>query len=108
MRRVLVIENHRLLGAGIERLLRRECDLHVVGVTPEDDGAMLQALELARPDVVVVDAATLHSAQLLTLLEHYPGLRVLVVSADVSLVRTYDTSQVSVTEATELVDLVRS
>jgi len=103
-----VIENHRLLGAGIERLLRREADLQVVGATPENQGALLQAIGHTRADVVILDASATDAAGLLALLELYPGLRLVLVRVDDGLVRTYEARQVIVTQATELVNLVRS
>lgn len=108
MRRVLVIENQRLLGAGIERLLRREADLQVVGVMPENQGALLQAIGYSHADVVILDASATDAAGLLALLEQYPGLRLVLVSADDGLVRTYEAHQVIVTQATELVALIKS
>jgi DNA-binding NarL/FixJ family response regulator len=108
MRRVLVSENQRLLGAGLENLLRREDDLLVMGVALESQEALRQAIDRSQPDVVVLDGATIDAVGLLELLENYPKLRVVLVSADGSLVRTYKAQQVVVTRATELVDLVRS
>jgi DNA-binding NarL/FixJ family response regulator len=108
MQHVLVIENERLLGAGIENLLRREVDLQVTGVTVEDESALLQAISRAGADVVVLDEATTDATSLLAILENHPRLRVLVVSADGDLVRMYDARQVTVTQATELVALIKS
>jgi DNA-binding NarL/FixJ family response regulator len=107
MQCVLVIQNERLLGAGIENLLRREVDLQVIGATVEDEGALLRAISCARADVVVLDEATTDSTRLLAVLDNHPQLRVLIVSADGSLVRTYEARQVIVTQATELVALIK-
>ena len=106
MRRVLVIENQRLLGAGIENLLRREADLQVIGLMLEDETALLHAIDCSGADVVVLDEATTDSAELFALLACHPKLRVLLVSADDGLVGTYETRQVMVTQATELVALI--
>lgn len=108
MRCVLVSENQRLLGAGIENLLRREADLLVTGITLGSQEALLQAIDRTHPDVVVLDGSTIDATRLLGLLENRPRLRVVLVSADDGLVRTYEAQQVVVTRATELVDLVRS
>ncbi len=108
MQRVLVRGNHRLLGAGIENLLRREADLLVFGVTLESEAALVQAIDRSQPDVVVLDGSTIDPAAVLALLQNYLKLRVLLVSADDGLIRTYETRQVVVTQAAELVDLVRS
>ncbi len=108
MRRVLVIENQRLLGAGIENLLRREAGLHVVGVTQDNQGALLQAIGCSRANVVVLDKSMIDPTRLIALLEHHPGLRVVSVSADNGLVRTYEAQQVIVTQVSELVALIKS
>ncbi len=107
MRCVLVVENHQLLGAGIEKLLRREADLLVLGLAPENEGALLLAISQSRPDVVVLDEATTDAIKLVALLEHHPNLRVVVVGADDEVVRTYESRQVAVTQTTELVSLIR-
>ena len=108
MRRVLVIENQQLLGAAIEILLRREVDLQVVGATPENEGALLQAVRCSHADVIVLDEFTTDSTRLLALLEHHPGLRIVLVSALDGLVHTYEARQAMVTQATELVALIKS
>jgi hypothetical protein len=105
--RVLVVENQRLLGAGIEILLSREAGLQVIGVTPEDEVALRQAISRSQPDVVVLDGATTDSARLWALFQDYPELRVVVVSADDGLVRTYEKRQVIVTRAADLAVLVK-
>lgn len=105
--RVLVVENQRLLGAGIEILLSREAGLQVIGVTPEDEVALRQAISRSQPDVVVLDEATTDSTRLWALLQDHPELRVVVVSADDGLVRTYEKRQVIVTRAADLTALVK-
>ncbi len=105
---VLVIENQQLLGAAIEILLRRDVDLQVVGATPENEGALLQAVRCSHADVIVLDEFTTDSTRLLTLLEHHPGLRIVIVSADDGLVRMYEARQVIVKKANELVALIKS
>ena len=108
MRRVLVIENQRLLGAGVENLLQRDVELVVLGVTPESESALLQAINGFQADVVILDEATIDSTRLLNLLERNPMLRVILVSADDGVVRTYDSRQVNVMQATELAALIKS
>jgi DNA-binding NarL/FixJ family response regulator len=108
MWRVLVIENQRLLGAGIETLLRRDVDLDVLGVTPESESGLLRDINRFQADVVIFDEAMIDSTGLLNLLEHYPTLRVVLVNADDGLVRTFDARQFNVVQATELVALIKS
>jgi hypothetical protein len=108
MRRVLVVEHQRLLGAGIENMLRRDVDLEVLGVTPESEQALLRIIDRFQADVVIFDEAMIDSTRLLNLLEHYPMLRVLLVNADDGLVRTFDTRQFNVVQGAELAALIKS
>jgi hypothetical protein len=108
LRRVFVVENTTLLGAGISSLLTRQTDLRVGGMTPEDDMALLQELRRFKPDVVVLDEATTDATRLCGLLRSVPELRVVVVSAYDDLVRMYAQRQVIVTTADELITLIRS
>jgi DNA-binding NarL/FixJ family response regulator len=107
MRRVLVVEHQRLLGAGIENMLRSDVDLEVLGVTPESESALLRVINRFQADVVIFDEAMIDSTRLLDLLEHYPALRVVLVNADDGLVRTFDIRQSNVAQATELVALIK-
>jgi len=50
--RVLIADDHRLVAAGLERLLVAECD--VVG-TVDDSAALLREVRRLRPDLVVQD-----------------------------------------------------
>jgi DNA-binding NarL/FixJ family response regulator len=108
MRRVLVVGNQRLLGAGIERLLRREADLQIVGITLENQGELSWEIGSCHADVVVLDESMADPNKLIALLKDHPGLRVLIVRAEDGLVRVYETQQVFVTQATELVALIKS
>ncbi len=107
MRRVLVIENQQLLGAGIENLLRREVDLNVLGITPKDEKTLLDTMHRYRPDVVVLDEASTDATRLSALLQDSPELLLVVVSADDHLVRLYESRNVTIVEAAELADLIR-
>jgi hypothetical protein len=108
VRRVFVIDNTTLLGAGISSLLTHEPDLHVSGMTPEDDAAVLEELDRFEPDVVVLDEATTDANRLCGLLRGVPQLRVVVVSADDDVVQVYEQRRVTVTKAAELMAFFRS
>ena len=106
-RHVLVVENQQLLGAGIERLLRREADLRVTGVMADDEAAYLQEIDDSRPDVVVLDAAAADSDQLCKIIQDSCQVQVVEVSADKGLVWIYEKRQVVVKHAAELAALIR-
>lgn len=106
-RHVLVMENQQLLGAGIERLLRREPDLRVTGVMVDDEAALLEQIDDSRPDVVVLDAAAGDSDQLCKIIQDRCQVQVVEVSADKGLVWIYEKRQVVVEHAAELAALIR-
>jgi DNA-binding NarL/FixJ family response regulator len=54
MIRVLVVDDHPVLRAGLEAVLRVEPGFVCVGVA-EDGASMVQALDRTAPDVVVLD-----------------------------------------------------
>lgn len=52
--RVVVVDDHEIVRAGLAALLGREPDIHVVGLL-EDADAALRAIDELSPDVAVVD-----------------------------------------------------
>lgn len=54
MIRILLVEDHAIVRRGIQIILEREGDMHVVGEA-SDGAAALALVERVRPDVVIVD-----------------------------------------------------
>lgn len=107
--RVLIVENQLLLGAGVQSLLTGEADLDVIGISPVNQAELVQEIRRFRPDVVVIDKVT-HLAdanKLVAFLKNHPKLRVVVVSANDNLVCVYNKQQVLVSQATDLINLIR-
>jgi two-component system, NarL family, response regulator NreC len=52
--RVLVVDDHAVVRAGLRRVLDAEADIETVGEAPNVDRAVFEALE-AQPDVVLMD-----------------------------------------------------
>ena len=52
--RVLVVDDHAVVRAGLRRVLDSESDIETVGEAANADGAVLEAIE-HRPDVVLMD-----------------------------------------------------
>jgi hypothetical protein len=110
VQRVLIVENSRLLGVGVQSLLSGEPDLDVIRISPKDRTELIQAIERFRPEVVVVDEA-MHlagTARLLTFLEVWPELRVVVLSANSNLVRLYHKQRILVTQVSDLITVLRA
>jgi hypothetical protein len=88
-------------------MLRREADLMILGVMPQDEQELCRAINSFRADVVVLDEATAGAVGFQALAEDCDALRVLVVSADDDLVHIYEARQVALTQGSELVDLIK-
>jgi len=56
MSRILIFSTHPLFGQGVERLLRREAGLAVVGVESDVSTALQKVAEL-KPDIVILDSS---------------------------------------------------
>jgi DNA-binding NarL/FixJ family response regulator len=84
--RVMLVDDHALLRAGIRARLAAERDVTVVGEAATDEEAVARARTL-HPDVVVLDLLLPNRGGCDTipeLLRHSPGARVLVVSSQAS------------------------
>jgi DNA-binding NarL/FixJ family response regulator len=110
MVRVLIIENEQLLGAGVEKLLRRDSGFKVDGITVSDELELVAKVRQFEPDVVVLDEATMLTdpLRLLNLLGDFPKLRVIAVSADDDRVYIYNKRLVVAKRAADLADLIHS
>ena len=110
IRRVLIVENELLLGAGIEHLLAGETDLDVMGITRVDEVKLLEEIRFSQPEVVILDRATclINPTKLITRLPDYPCLRVIVISANDNLMQIFERQQVLVTHVHGLASLFYS
>ena len=81
-KRVLVVDDHPIVRQGLALLINREPDLTVCGEA-EDAHAAIQAVALAKPDILIVDIS-LNGPDGLDLLKdvrmRYPELPVLILS----------------------------
>jgi len=109
VQRVLIVQNGSLLCAGIQRLLAGELEMEVLS-SSQDWGELAEEVRRTQPDVVVLDEAShlVNPANLLALLNAGSTLRVMVVSANDNLVRIYGKQQVLITQAMDLVNIIRS
>lgn len=80
--RVLLVDDHRMVGEGLRLLLEAQLDLRVVGQARSLDTALASSLDDG-PDVVVAELmlGPAHGAELVTALQaRFPGAAVLVVT----------------------------
>jgi two-component system response regulator NreC len=80
--RVLIVDDHAVVRAGLRRLLDAEPDIETVGEAPNADRAVFEALE-SRPDVVLMDLVMPGKSGIEgmpAVLQAVPEARVLVLS----------------------------
>ena len=109
MRRVLIVENQTLLGAGVHSLLWEENGLELYGVSPHGQAELIQDIGRFQPDILVMDKSShlVAPLNLLAALENHAQLQVVVVSADDNQVCIYDKRQLLVERATDFLDMIR-
>jgi len=108
VRRILIVENQTLLGAGVHRLLRDETGLEVRGTSPLDQTELIQDIRRFQPDIVIMDKVShlITPLNLLAALENHSQLQVIVVSADDNQVCVYDKRQLLVQQAADFLDMI--
>jgi two-component system, NarL family, response regulator NreC len=80
--RVLVVDDHAVVRAGLRRVLDAEPDIETVGEAPNAERAVFEALE-STPDVVLMDVVmpgTTGIEGMPALLQAVPGVKVLMLS----------------------------
>ena len=80
--RVLIVDDHAVVRAGLRRVLDAEADIETVGEAPTAERAVFEALEL-KPDVVLMDVVMPGKSGiegLPALLQAVPDVRVLMLS----------------------------
>jgi DNA-binding NarL/FixJ family response regulator len=109
VRRVLIVENQTLLGAGVHSLLGDETDLDIRGISPHDQTELMQDVRRFQPDIVIMDKVShlIAPLNLLAALENHSQLQVIVVSADDNQVCIYDKRQLLVKRTTDFLDVIR-
>jgi two-component system, NarL family, response regulator NreC len=80
--RVLVVDDHAVVRAGLRRVLDAEPDLETVGEAPNAERAVFEALE-SKPDVVLLDVVMPGKSGIdgtPAILQALPGVKVLMLS----------------------------
>jgi len=110
MRRVLILDNQLLVGAGIQLLLSGEADLEIIGLPSLNCEDLAQLINKLEPDVIVLDEINhlTHLAGLLALLNNFSRLRIVVVRVQDDLIQIYDKQEVLVTRSGQLSNIIRA
>jgi chemotaxis response regulator CheB len=111
-RRVLVVESGSLVEEGIESLLVREPDMHVIGIPFVGETAFLQEVADMRPDVILLnESGPLTSERILELLKRLPtlaSLRVIMVRPGDNIINVYEHQQIVAAKVGDLLNLIRN
>jgi DNA-binding NarL/FixJ family response regulator len=109
VRRVLIVENQTLLGAGVHNLVGDETGLEVRGVSPHDHTELIRDIQRFQPDIVILNKVSqlIAPLNLLAALENHTQLQLIVVSADDNRVCIYAKRQLLVKRAADFIDIIR-
>jgi AmiR/NasT family two-component response regulator len=93
----------------VQDLLTGETGLELIGVSPSHQVELVREIRRVRPDVVVIDenCHLTDPAELLAFLKNYLKLRVVVLNTNDDVVRIYDSHEVSITQTSEFVNIIR-
>ncbi|MCX6045654.1 MAG: hypothetical protein NT075_11130 [Chloroflexi bacterium] len=108
MKKILVAQAARLLGAAILSLLYHECDLNVIGCMADTATELIEEIERLHPDVVIIDQAS-HFTEAIHLLPapYYFKLRLLMVSTENDLVNIDREESILISECADLAHIIR-
>lgn len=107
-RRVLVVQENTIFGAGLRSLLGKQTSLDVRGLTTNDKTNIINEIHRYQPDVIILeeldplgDALSLND-----LFDYAANLRIVGVSTESDQVRVYDRNQFTVTRLSEFAHIV--
>lgn len=109
-KRILVIGNESLIGAGIESLLAKEKTWDVIGITPADEQELLARIWFYRPQVIVMNQTLPYTSpsRLLNRLGQYPQVKLIVINESNNLIQMYEKQSVLAEAHIGLAALIRS
>jgi hypothetical protein len=110
LKQVLVAVQSKVLGAGLESLLKPANGFSVRRIAPNISDIVQAKIDRTLPTVLVLDEAP-GLRRLLPVLEAFwghPDLKILVVNAASNLVQVYGRRELYLTAATDLVQVVQS
>ncbi|MCB0170414.1 MAG: hypothetical protein KDJ97_07665 [Anaerolineae bacterium] len=108
-RRVLIVENDLLLGAGVEHLLIRETNLEVIGISPQNEEELFRKIRRLQPEIIILDETTYltQSNRLLTTLRQDHDFHLIIVNADKNIVYIYHKYTVMLRQISDLIEVLR-
>lgn len=108
--RVLIVDNHTIMGAGVKKLLSNTGRLQIVNSTPLAETDLIHDVQLFMPDVIILSNRSQLTTpiRLLSLLKNQNAFRLIVVSEDDNTIEVYDKQQIMAERETDLAKAVRA
>ncbi len=103
--RVLIVNNHLLMWAGVEKLLSTNPGhVQIIGASPQGETDLVKDIWHFLPDVIILSAQSqrFNPTRLLSLLENYGSLRLIAVSETDNSLEIYEKRRI---ETKQLADL---
>lgn len=109
LKRVLVVDNHSILGASVEKLLSNSKQLQIAGIIPQSELALIEDIWRFMPDVIVLSGRSqlTNPARLLSSLKNYRSFRLIVISENDNTIEVYEKRQITVKEQNDLMEMVQ-
>jgi hypothetical protein len=104
-RQILLYGNSLIIGS-IGASLRRLSQFEVTALVPPLQE--MQNLDSLKPDVIIFDLETTHSATVFSMLKTHPGLLLVGISPDINLVKIWSGRQVRELSTQSLLELITS
>lgn len=107
-KKVLVIENDRLLNAVVQSMLEDLNDLDVVGCEASSQAELFGFIDSEKPDVVVGNSLMIENElpALLRHLQHFPKMRTILVSFYDNQLFVYDTQKFMLEQFADFIQLL--
>ena len=110
MKKVLVVVNKMLLGAGLESLLSRDTELFVRNISFESESSLQDEIVRYKPNVVIIEKnaneAPLFS--ICNLSAGNPRIRFLLVDSLENNVSVYDKQEIQIAHSLDLISVVKT
>lgn len=104
-KRVMIVNIQTLLVEGVESLLNAEGEFLVTNTIFSNHGALIEAIEQSRPDVIIVDEASylMEPAQLIAALGSIKEVRLIVLNSRISQIGIYDKHEYAISNPSQLI-----
>jgi DNA-binding NarL/FixJ family response regulator len=109
MRRVLIIRSNQLLASGVESLLLQKNNMIVKSAALDDEKSIWAEIRAFRPDVLILDESlvALDTPALLSLIQDFSNLRIVVVDIRANTLHIYDKRDVFVKQADDVIKVIQ-